>query len=195
MSLRSCCCLQSIGKDALGHPGVARVPDETRDAAALHGRDLALLVFAQLTTGTFQFDVKGLPELFMPEPPVRHAQAIAEAVQAQSVDAFDDAFRVAQVITVPAVDVRAGLDPARELLFTGALEIPQARRAERLAPMNTYGHRACTRETETAGDNRHSLNHRNHLPSASARHTPARNQPISPIATYSSTSIRTATAP
>src|SRR5215471_11907265 len=136
MSLRSCCCLQSIGEDALGHPGVARIPDETRDAAALHGRDLALLMPAQFAARALQLSQEMLGKFLVPIHPVRDAESVAETIQAQRVHTFDDPFRVAQVPAHPSVDVRARLDPTREFLFAGTLEIAQSCRREWLATSN-----------------------------------------------------------
>src|SRR5215471_8484905 len=155
-----------------------------------------------------------LAKVLVPEHPVRHAEPVAKTIQAQRVDAFDDTLRISQVPAHPAVDVRARLDPARELFFAGALEIPQACRRERLTATNAArlthalqwhgcAHARCLRIwrdarlriRQTTNSDRHgSRSHLKKRPSASARHTPARNQPTNPIATYSSISIRTTEA-
>src|SRR5215468_1157396 len=141
-----------------------------------------------------------LTELLVPEQPVRHAESVTEAIQAQRVDAFDDAFRVAQVPAHPAVHVRACLHPASELFFAGTLEIAQSCRSEWLAAsphalqwhgfahtrcLRIWWHaarlNACLRIRKAADGNGHRM-YLNQRPSASARHTPARNQLSNPNA-------------
>src|SRR5215831_13950053 len=207
-------CRQSVGEDALDLPRVARIPNHATEAAALHGRDLAFLVPAQRSTGALQLGQEMLAKVLVPEQPVRHAEPVAKTIQAQRVDAFDDTLRISQVPAHPAVDVRARLDPARELFFAGALEIPQACRRERLTATNAArlthalqwhgcAHARCLRIwrdarlriRQTTNSDRHgSRSHLKKRPSASARHAPARNHATSPIAAYSRSSIRTTEA-
>src|SRR5215471_5927896 len=106
-----------------------------------------------------------LAKLLVPEEPIGDPEPVAEAVETQRVDAFDDAFRVAQVPAHPAIDVRARLDPARELLFAGTLEIAQPRRSKRLATSNAACLNARLRIRKAADGNGHRM-YLNQRPSA-----------------------------